>query len=69
CGHRATLTFRLGEVPCLWIGLRGPGQVPTVIIDPEPGRSPHYWSGTALESGSHFDLQLLLHTGMGRAGS
>jgi hypothetical protein len=70
CSAAQTLlcAYKRGELPNLWIGLRGPGQMLTVILHPEPGRSPHYWSGPALEPGSSFDLQLLLHAGMGPGG-
>ncbi|MDB5403875.1 MAG: hypothetical protein JWQ55_5893, partial [Rhodopila sp.] len=37
--------FQPGIQPRLWIGLRGPEQRLTVILGPEPRRSPHYWIG------------------------
>jgi len=54
----------------LWIGLSGPDQRPTVSIsiNPNPGRSPHYWFGPALAPGEAFDLTLALHGGMGPGG-
>ncbi len=60
--------FRPGIRAPLWIGLRGPEQRLTVILEPEPGRSPHYWHGPALEAGASFDIQLLAHPGMGPGG-
>ena len=62
CAHDA------GRQPSLWIGLRGREQRLTVIVGPEPGRSPHYWHGPALDPQEAFDLTVLLHTGMGPGG-
>jgi hypothetical protein len=52
----------------LWIGLRGIDQRLTVIVGPEARRSPHYWYGPAVTAGAPFDLQLVIHTGMGPGG-
>ena len=52
----------------LWIGLRGPEQRLTVILGPEPGRSPHYWIGPPISPGAAFDFQLVIHAGMGPGG-
>ncbi len=60
--------FQPGIQAPLWIGLRGPEQRLTVIIGPEPRRSPHYWIGPALPAGAPFSLQLLIHSGMGPGG-
>ena len=60
--------FRSGIRAPLWVGLRGPAQRLTVILEPEPGRSPHYWLGPAIAAGSPFDIQLLIHRGMGPGG-
>ena len=60
--------FRPGIRAPLWIGLRGPEQRLTVILEPEPGRSPHYWHGPSLTAGASFDIQLLIHPGMGPGG-
>jgi hypothetical protein len=60
--------FRSGIRAPLWIGLSGPDQRLTVIIGPEPRRSPHYWFGPPLASAKPFDLQLLIHAGMGPGG-
>jgi hypothetical protein len=55
------------QVP-LWIGLRGIDQRLTVIVGPEARRSPHYWFGPAVAAGAPFDLQLVIHAGMGPGG-
>ncbi|WP_139103106.1 metallophosphoesterase [Pararhodobacter sp. CCB-MM2] len=52
-----------GVVP-IWIGLSGPDQRLTVLLQPQVGRSPHLWRGPALGDG----LELLLHPGMGPGG-
>ncbi|WP_395674392.1 metallophosphoesterase family protein [Inquilinus sp.] len=58
--------FDPGSLAPLWIGLRGPRQILTVILGREPGRSPLYWHGPAL-SGA-FDIRLLLDPDMGPGG-
>jgi Calcineurin-like phosphoesterase len=60
--------FRADLQMPLWIGLRGIDQRLTVIVGPEARRSPHYWYGPAIAAGSPFDLQLVVHTGMGPGG-
>ncbi len=60
--------WRPGVRAPLWIGLSGPAQRLTVILEPEPGRSPHYWLGPAITAGAPFDIQLLVHPGMGPGG-
>lgn len=60
--------YRPGTRAPLWIGLSGPEQRLTVILEPEAGRSPHYWLGPVLEAGASFDVQLLIHPGMGPGG-
>jgi hypothetical protein len=60
--------FRPGIRAPLWIGLSGPEQRLTVIIGPEPRRSPHYWFGTSLAGDARFSLLVLMHTGMGPGG-
>jgi hypothetical protein len=77
-GHTATAdtstaqtfltAFRPGVRAPLWIGLSGPAQRLTVILEPEPGRSPHYWLGPAVTADAPFDIQLLIHPGMGPGG-
>jgi hypothetical protein len=42
-----------GLQPPLWVGLRGREQRLTVLIGPQPGRSPHYWHGPALAPPPH----------------
>lgn len=58
--------FDPGSLAPLWIGLRGPRQILTVILGREPGRSPYYWHGPALSGG--FDIRLLLDPDMGPGG-
>ena len=70
---RQTLVGARGDgaaVAPLWIGLSGPDQRLTVSVslNPNPGRSPHYWHGPALSPGEPFDLTLALHGGMGPGG-
>jgi hypothetical protein len=60
--------FRPGLQAPLWIGLRGVGQRLTVIVGPEPHRSPHYWHGPAVPPAAPFDIRLVIHTGMGPGG-
>jgi hypothetical protein len=60
--------FQPGIQAPLWVGLRGADQRLTVIIGPEPRRSPHYWIGPPLPAGAPFSLQLLFHPGMGPGG-
>ena len=52
----------------LWIGLTGRSQRLTVVIGPQPGRSPHSWFGPPLPEGQPFDLQIAVHAGMGPGG-
>ena len=40
----------------------------TVILGPEPRRSPHYWIGPPVAPDTGFDFQLLIHAGMGPGG-
>lgn len=57
-----------GALAPLWIGVCGTEQRLTVIVGPEARRSPHYWHGPSLLPGQPFDLQLVLHAGMGPGG-
>ncbi|OWU85201.1 hypothetical protein ATO6_09200 [Oceanicola sp. 22II-s10i] len=50
----------------LWIGLTGASRRLTITLQPQAGRSPHYWFGPDLEGA--FDLTLALHGGMGPGG-
>jgi hypothetical protein len=72
CGTSGVQTllaaFDLGVLAPLWIGLRGRDQRLTVTMGPIPRRSPHYWLGPNLRAREPFDIQLLLHTGMGPGG-
>jgi hypothetical protein len=52
----------------LWIGLRGIDQRLTVMVGFQARRSPRYWNGPAVAAGLSFDLQLVIHTGMGPGG-
>jgi hypothetical protein len=71
-GDGSTQTFLSAFRPDLqmplWIGLRGPDQRLTVIVGPEARRSPHYWYGPSVAGGEPFDLQLVIHAGMGPGG-
>jgi hypothetical protein len=59
---------RVGELPPLWIGLRGTEQRLTAIIHHSSGRSPHYWFGPCVEPGEAFELRLQLHADLGAGG-
>lgn len=52
----------------LWIGLLGVEQRLGVLLAPQPGRSPHLWTGPTIPNGDPFLLQLAFHTGMGPGG-
>lgn len=52
----------------LWIGAFGQEQRLGVLLAPQPGRSPHLWTGPTLPAGDPFLLQLAIHTGMGPGG-
>jgi GNAT superfamily N-acetyltransferase len=60
--------FRPGLRAPFWVGLSGPAQRLMVILEPEPGRSPHYWIGPPVTADAPFDIQLLVHPGMGPGG-
>lgn len=60
--------LRPGSRAPLWIGLRGPEQRLTLILELEPGRSPRYWLGPAVAASEPFDIQLLVHPDMGPGG-
>lgn len=55
-------------LPTLWIGLRGAAQLLTAILSPEPGRSPHYWLGPTVTPGQPFEIEMVIHAGMGPGG-
>jgi hypothetical protein len=57
-----------GLLPALWIGMRGPQQKLTVLLGAQAGRSPHLWHGPAVRPGIPFDLEVLIHCGMGPGG-
>ena len=50
----------------LWIGLQAHRLC--VLISPAPGRSPHLWYGPHLEPEKPFNVQVLIHPGMGPGG-
>lgn len=52
----------------LWVGLQGQEQRLAILLAPQPGRSPHLWTGPSLPPNRPFTLQLALHTGMGPGG-
>lgn len=60
--------FSPGQLPSLWIGVRGPQQNLTVIIARKPGRSPHYWLGPSVGPDCHFTFELMFHADMGPGG-
>lgn len=56
-------------LPAIWIGVTGSDRCLTIIVGPEPGRSPHSWFGPSLgTAGERFDLQVALHLDMGPGG-
>lgn len=60
--------FDPDSIAPLWLGLRGPRQTLTLILGRDPGRSPHYWVGPDLAAGQSFDIDIVLHAGMGPGG-
>ena len=60
--------FQPGNQAALWIGLRGIEQRLTVVMGPEPFRSPHYWIGPALRPDTVFDVTAVIDAGMGPGG-
>lgn len=60
--------FHPGLRAPFWVGLSGPAQRLMVILEPQPGRSPHYWLGPPVTADAPFDIQLLVHPGMGPGG-
>ncbi len=56
------------DLASFWIGLSGKTQRLTIIMCPEPGRSPHYWFGPCFAPGVPFECQVLFHFGMGPGG-
>jgi Calcineurin-like phosphoesterase len=57
-----------GGLAGLWVGLTGETNQVTILVSPQPGRSPHRWNGPALRPGEPFSLQIALHPGMGPGG-
>ncbi len=61
--------WQIWEGPvALWIGLTGDPQRLAVQLVPEPGRGAQRWDGPTLPSGTPFDLEIALHSGMGPGG-
>jgi hypothetical protein len=57
-----------GALAPLWIGLHGRERRLAILLAPQPGRSPHLWTGPTLPPNQPFTLQLALHSGMGPGG-
>lgn len=51
-----------------WLGLHGREQRLALSLAPQPGRSPHLWTGPILPPHQPFSCQLALHSGMGPGG-
>ncbi|MEM1429754.1 MAG: metallophosphoesterase [Pseudomonadota bacterium] len=69
-GPRQTLCAAVtdsGAVP-FWLGLVGRKLQLTAILQPVAGRSPHQWLGPCFAPGDAFDLDVLIHPGMGPGG-
>lgn len=60
--------FPPDAIAALWLGLRGPKQTLTVIVQREPGRSPIYWLGPDLVSTDSFDIHVAFYPDMGPGG-
>ena len=60
--------FLPGAMAALWLGLRGPKQTLTVIVQREPGRSPIYWLGPDLAASDSFDIHVAFYPDMGPGG-
>ncbi len=70
-GHPQTLLScwnNPAELPQVWIGCRGYNLETAVLLRHTPGRSPHLWTGPQLIPGEPFDMQIVLHPGMGPGG-
>jgi len=51
-----------------WLGLHGREQCLAISLAPQPGRSPHLWTGPTLPPNQLFSIQIALHSGMGPGG-
>lgn len=51
-----------------WLGLHGREQRLIILLAPQPGRSPHLWTGPTLAPNQPFSIQIALHSGMGPGG-
>ena len=56
-----------GKMP-LWIGLIGKEMQLTANLQPTAGHSRHHWLGPSLQDQQPFDIEILLHQGMGPGG-
>ncbi|MEM7336411.1 MAG: metallophosphoesterase, partial [Chloroflexota bacterium] len=70
-GHPQTLLCgweNQDTLPTFWLGLRGAEQRLSLLISPEPGRSPHLWLGPVVRKKRPFAIQIAIHMGMGPGG-
>ncbi|MEM7335745.1 MAG: hypothetical protein AAF490_26950, partial [Chloroflexota bacterium] len=70
-GHPQTLLCgweNQDTLPTFWLGLRGAEQRLSLLISPEPGRSPHLWLGPVVSKKRPFAIQIAIHMGMGPGG-
>jgi hypothetical protein len=51
-------------LPAFWFGLIGPELRLSVLLAPQPGRSPHLWFGPTVPAGESIGFQVMLHPGM-----
>lgn len=63
CGTDSSL-----NMPIIWAGLTGMDNIFTVYLSPDVGFSPHHWYGPSLLKDEKFNLQFMIHTGMGPGG-
>lgn len=61
-------TTQPGALPALWLGISGSEQQITLLLAPQPGRSPHRWTGPPLHPGRRFSIQIAFHPEMGAGG-
>ncbi|MCP4176844.1 MAG: hypothetical protein GY756_03680 [bacterium] len=51
-----------------WIGIVGKENRLCILLRPEQDRSPTYWRGPLFEHNKSFEIQIMMHTGMGAGG-
>ena len=61
-------TDSIENIPSIWIGLTGLKQRLTIYLSPESGRSPHHWYGPTFYQENSFNVQIMVHNGMGPGG-